>query len=299
MHHQALGPERRIASLRTTPGYRTPSSGKNRNAQSRLVNLFTGKNLIITTLVTAIIGFAVPRGFVILEEHLSPPVQVSASLALSSEIIAVLPQALSADEVSALVLETADSVLRDKGAVSAGNQQVILVVRGNSSNAVTITNIHARVLDVRPAINGTLVYSPYEGRESIIRVGAELGAGDHSVQDIADDGVFAGRHFAETVYTLKKDEIVIFNIQAHATNGTYAWDVGVDFVVDGDLRTFYAGSKDQPFRVSSLSSTYGTVVTMGDGTLTDNDGSMASDLTAVPVDQFCLPQEPMCKDSPQ
>jgi hypothetical protein len=250
--------------------------------------LLTGKNILVTTVVTLTLGILIPQGITHLQDHFSSPVEASAGIAPTIRGVFALPGATTdLDRISPYDVVPA---IRTRGALPAGDQDVSLVVRGNASHTVTITDIRAHVLNVAPPFTGTLLYAPPQGESSSVMIGIELSGPSLSARDIAGESKFLGAHFDQHPYTLRNDEIATFGIDAHASGGLYSWDIALELVVDGVRQVVNVGGPNGPFRVTSLSNHYQSVIIAN--RLTPNGFA-----TTDPGD-FCK-QRPVCEDKPR
>ena len=253
----------------------------------KLANILTGKNFFITALVTAVLGVTVPKGIDLASDAFTDPLNITASQSPSTDGgVLLLPSITPAGQALPDPGESALAEMEARGGIAADNLGIRLIIRGNSAGTVAITNIRARIIGRQPATTGTLFYSPPEGSDDAVRVGLQLGAGDPVVRDITDNSRLVDPHFARRVYNLKRNEAAVFEIEVHATKGTFDFDIAVDFVDGNENQTAYVGNGERPFRVSSLSSEYGSVViNVGDAYAVRSS------------EEFCKEARRMCEDT--
>jgi hypothetical protein len=194
------------------------------------------------------------------QDHLSAPLQLNAHGIDLGEATSVYPEIMARDAVASREDSDFLANIADGSAIRAGKQGVQLVARGSRSHTVAITDIRARILRKEPAPNGTLFYAPQQGELTNVQFGVDLGSTDLSMQQVAR-GKWLGPYFRRKTYTLRNDEVASFTVTAYASSGySYYWDLEVDLIVDGKNRVEHQQDQSGPFRLSSLSKTYGEVV---------------------------------------
>jgi hypothetical protein len=204
----------------------------------------------VSAIVTAFLAAAVPLAITFVRDKVNEPFHATADVFAINEYTMVFPQVLSPDEIANRTAQDFLDDLKSGAAVKAGFQAVKLTLQGNNSHTIIITDIRAHVITKSPPISGTLFDGEPEGEVTAVNVGVELGGMDQT---------FLEPLFAKSSYTLKSDETTVFQILAHASHGTYKWNIEVDAIVDGVRQVRYIDGSDGPFRLSSLSPSYGAV----------------------------------------
>ncbi|MFH8796919.1 hypothetical protein [Streptomyces sp. NPDC017941] len=113
-----------------------------------------------------------------------------------------------------------------------------IVIQG-AGQAATITGMRARVLARSAVLNGTFIAAGLGGGLDPIQVDMDLDS-DHP--DAA--------YFSSQVITIAADETVVVDLYAEASRSTVTWDLEIDFVVSGNLRTITVPSRNSCLRTS-------------------------------------------------
>ena len=252
-----------------------------------MARLLSGKGLIFSIIFTALVAAITPMAVAYVRDQLSTPVQVTAEEVDFNDRTMVYGDALTPCHVSSRTDADFINDMKSGRATKAGIQLVRLVLHGNRSRTVTITDIRAHILKKSPALHGTLYYAPPQGELEDVAVGVELSRTELSVREVTSAG-WSGPYFVGRAYTLKGDEISIFQIEAHATNATYTWNIEVDMVVDGKSQVIFAEGANGPFHLSSLSRSYGAVIEAG-----------SFPRTVEASGEFCPRHIEACQDKPR
>jgi hypothetical protein len=251
--------DRRAASVRIglrPPQAKNPPEGVTPSVWRRVL---TGKGAIASAVVAALLAATVPLLVTFIKDRINEPFHASAEEFSTNEYTMVLPQVLTADEIANRTPQDFLDDLKSGTATKAGFEAVKLTLQGNNSHTIVITDIRAHVIAKSPAISGTLFDGAPEGEVAAVKVGVELGGLNQSVREVGPNQVFLAPLFVKSSYTLKNDETSTFEILAHASHGNYAWNIEVDSLVDGARQSRYVDGADGPFRLSSLSTSYGVV----------------------------------------
>ncbi|OIJ63424.1 hypothetical protein WN71_034245 [Streptomyces mangrovisoli] len=103
----------------------------------------------------------------------------------------------------------------------------------------TITGMRARVLSRTEALTGTVIVAGLGGSDEIVCVGMNL-----------DDEFPAVDHLVSNIINIAADETVVVGLHATAMLATVTWDLEIDFVTAGKLKTVTVRSKDALLRTT-------------------------------------------------
>lgn len=221
--------------------------------------LFRGKGLVLSIIFTAAVGVLVPRLIDEVDDAMGAPIVLTLTEDNHDDYTSALHETLTERDVAGVrPADLRQRVVRD--GVKAGTQSAKLVLQGDASHTVVVTDIRAHILSEEPPVAGTFYSGTPEGVSGNVAVGVDLAGPDLSVREVTSVGLGAP-FFAGSSVTLENDEPAVFQIDAHASGrATYTWNIEVDIVVDGVARTQSVAPDGEPFRVTSYADAYEAVV---------------------------------------
>ena len=154
-------------------------------------------------------------------------------------------------------------------------QQVKLVLSGDSSHTVTLTNLKAHIIEKSDPINGTLWFAPGEGADANVMVGTHLDSTDLKVHDLKGDGFAqlnpvgaAGRTYAQSLFAELPYMVgVLVRRDLHLTEDQWDGLVATCFALDvagpGEYRVPSRSTSSPPRRTGQAERPPGCVRTAG------------------------------------
>ncbi|MFE5894894.1 hypothetical protein ACFQ6E_39060 [Streptomyces sp. NPDC056462] len=103
----------------------------------------------------------------------------------------------------------------------------------------TITGMRARILTRSPILAGTIVVVGLGGGDDTLSVSMNLDEDDPTAD-----------YFSSHVVNIAADETVVVDLYTRISSSTATWDLEIDFVVQGRLRTVTVPSKDACMRIT-------------------------------------------------
>ncbi|GAA2931172.1 MULTISPECIES: hypothetical protein [Streptomyces] len=128
-------------------------------------------------------------------------------------------------------------VYANQGA-DVGRSHRRIVIQG-AGQAATITGMRARIVTRSAVLSGTFIAAGLGGGLDPIRVDIDL-----------DSDRPSAAYFSSRVITIAPDETVVIDLHAEANRSTVTWDLEIDFVVSGVLRTDTVPSKSACLRTT-------------------------------------------------
>jgi hypothetical protein len=187
-------------------------------------------------------------------------------------VIYVFPQEMRLDtgELASLnKFETIDldginNWFLEKGGAIAGRQAIQVVLRGNAKDAVVISGIEL-VKTCRAPINGTLFYTPPEGREDNIFVSFDLDSPFSSAQTRVNDK-FRGDYFLLNTISLQPGETQTLLLDVETKRLYCEFSVRLKIVTLDGVVTKTITNGDQPFRITATPGSSSDIVESEDFT---------------------------------
>jgi hypothetical protein len=221
-----------------------------------------GPRFVIATAATVLIGVVVPTAWNKVQETISKDLKITATEShgegrLLMAAATVIDRA-DARRIPDLLLE---GPLREE-VTTAGIQHLTVVVEGNGSGTVTITDIRARVDRIGSPIAGTLFQIVPQGGEPKGVFGLNLASPDPVARELADGAIgpegLGDRYFGRQTYPLEKGKATVFEVIAFPARHTYEWHLEVTSVNDGKLTTTPVRDKTtgNDFKITGLAKKY-------------------------------------------
>lgn len=152
--------------------------------------------------------------------------------------------------------------LRRRGGIDPRVSSVQLVLEGNRSHQVRITQMRALSRCEAPA-TGTIFDSPPAGRDTTIHVGFDLDSSDPTAQYQNETGSWLPGYFMNYTVSMTQGEQVVLHILARTSMHYCEFRLGMD-VLDGEKTvTQTIDNAGKPFTVSALLTQNGEVVLSG------------------------------------
>jgi len=129
----------------------------------------------------------------------------------------------------------------DLGGYDAGASAFQLVVQSDSDQAVYISGMRADILKTMPDVTGVVLECPTEGVAPQYQVRLDL---DRSP---TGDYVTSGSAAAPFGFELQEGETEVFDVEATAQRRSYAWDLEVKALIDGQSKTFIIKNRGAQF----------------------------------------------------
>lgn len=141
--------------------------------------------------------------------------------------------------------------LRHRGGIDPSPSSVQVVLQGNRSHQVRITQMRALRHCEAPA-TGTIFDSPPAGSDTTIKVGFDLDSSDPTAQYQSDTGEWLPGYFGNYTVSMNQGEQVVLHILSRTTTHYCEFRLGLD-VLDGDTTvTQTIDNAGEPFTVSAL-----------------------------------------------
>jgi hypothetical protein len=128
-------------------------------------------------------------------------------------------------------------VYANQGA-DVGQSHRRIVIQG-AGQAATITGMRAQIVARSAVFGGTFIATGLGGGLDPIRIEIDL-----------DDDQPSAAYFSSRVITIAPDETVVVDLCAEANRSTVTWNLEIDFVVSGNLRTDTVPSKSACLRTT-------------------------------------------------
>jgi hypothetical protein len=273
---------RRLAGFRRHPIPESGSSGTHDEMSKKglLGSLTIGGKVLLGTVVTAVITSLVglfftsygPRISDVLNTH--PPVQVLVQDQADPTVggvVYALRGGLPSRPPHVTVGPQLATIVRDRGAAQVDELALKLILRGQRSRPVVITNIRARIVEREEPLRGTLLVAPSQGAYTSIDGCVHL-AGTKPAMLASDRGVCvqSSRPYFDGHYlTLDSGEQLVINLEIIANDttesarpsggGYYEFELVLDAVVDGEPAEIPVRNGAETFRLTSYAPHYSAI----------------------------------------
>ncbi len=146
------------------------------------------------------------------------------------------------------------------GGADVGTTFLKLVLEGNSSATVLLTDVRVVVTSRESPISETRVTYPAAGDVTVHGIGFDLDETTPVARAIEDDSMgpagvadpsFARPFFDDHHWTLSKGEVLVFNVVANTRRSFCEWHLQLDLVVGGSPAVMSLMDRGQPFRTSA------------------------------------------------
>lgn len=224
----------------------TPKLESNRKGWRKLLSI---PSLVATTALTAAISWGVTFFFTGVTSSPGPPIFVSVQPELTKIVGGlrgpgvVLPVGIRVVEAPPYGCVDFSAWARQYGGVP-DKAQMRIVVQGNSSDAVLISNMRIKVLDRLPALGGLNLRCRPQGEAQIREIDANLDATPPIVN------YMSGTKELPFGFTLSKGETEVFDVVAETKNAHCIFDIALDVIVGGRRQTIIVDNYGQHFEAT-------------------------------------------------
>ncbi len=146
------------------------------------------------------------------------------------------------------------------GGVDVSTTYLKLVLEGNSSSTVLLTDVRVVVTSRKSPISETRVTYPSAGEMTVQGIGFDLDETEPVARSIEDDATspvavadpsFGQPLFDDHYWTLSKGEVLVFNVIASTRRSFCEWHLQLDLVVGGRPVAMPLTNQGLPFRTSA------------------------------------------------
>jgi hypothetical protein len=147
----------------------------------------------------------------------------------------------------------------DSTAGSREHSQLRLIVTGQHTSTVLITNMRANITKRERPLSETVVFGPPQGEGLNIQIGFDLDSLRPIARAFDTEQNLAGPYFASKHISVKPGEQVVFEIRAFTDKCYCEWEILIDAVVDGKDQVFAVKDGPRPFRTTAFADAYRTI----------------------------------------
>lgn len=271
---------RRLAGFRRHPTPESGSSGNEMSKKGLLGSLTVGGKVLLGTVVTAVITSLVGLFFTSYGPRISdllntqPPVRIlvqDQADPTTGGVVYALRGGLASRPPNVTVGPELATIVRDRGAAQVDELDLKLILQGQRSQPVVITNISTRIVKRDEPLRGTLLVAPSQGAYGSIDGCVHLGgtkpamlASDHGVCVQSSRPYFDGHYL-----TLDSGEQLVINLEVIANDATesarpssgryYEFELVLDAVVDGEPMEIPVRNGAETFRLTSYAPHYSAI----------------------------------------
>lgn len=135
--------------------------------------------------------------------------------------------------------------MKSLGGIDGSVSLVRLVVQGRSKEAVLLSNLRVEIVDSHPRASGLQVTCPSAAQAQIRAITINLDA--HSPKPVYLNGQPFG-------FTIAEGETEVLNIVARTMRAYYRWYLWLDFIINGQTKSYRISDDGKPFATTSWSS---------------------------------------------